>query len=1152
MTEIDSILFQHVSNFKYKYKGQKPIKITEKVVPEQNSSVMINRFFSQQDLHNNTVITTVQGIVKILKDKTITTKEQSIKGIIQHPGSFGNDFTHEQYLMRIIRELYGPNSKNYKKITKTPFYDYIQNQSTENIKSYLDNFVPNNSSDDVSIFSCSTMKSEYESNPEIPMFDHIVSSVSSANLKLDAPLKEYDTTEVSAVETKIEEHYKETSTSVKEKLRSGYNPGTNGHCDDLHNCIHYCINQITDLLHDVEKNGNYVTYLYEILKSKIDDMSKSKIDDMSNKCQYNLNHLNSYQGFLKYLGSVKTGEQTISQQTLHKYREHFFKIFIDNPNLKAFKDNYKTPVAVTKEECYHSIMAELLKREVDSGAFIYPESGRRPYYDKLDEFYKDKENETDFFVKYPDTEKNAIESFFINKKFEKNQHIIQNHVSNFDAAPRTVTHQDASQDEGSYEIDNVLCKYKYVIYVKNDSNDSNDTNGRRFYLVVVYEKQNDEIQGVFGFKGAVSINLLLNQIGIQTSRQGDGETGGNFYPINIILNTIGMDTSEPTQDRHVDEPERKKKLNQKGIMTGTDVLHTVRDFVNNMSNEFVDGNVPTSPIIVYKKDLTEPIKQTLTLLNKTNGDTLAQLFEEVTRYIFTVDSLVPHTFYMLYTSNIQDHCPTVFRQSGNGFIKYFGIETVNAAVKAKQIIKKLWFMRRFLIFYNKYNKLNGDSTDENDWKVTPDANSDVFSTVSEDTAYGADMSQDMSQDTASQYMSQDTASQKPLNRWVSYPTTNYIPTLKPIDSGSYNGSDNGSDNDADQEDNDGDEDYEQTLNLNRIDNLLDLYMNHIPKINSVSQIENNPYKMIMLLLQIAEADHIKNKIDDYYKKIKILDLKVNCQQDDKSYFEDIKDKGLKFFENVSNMPGIDNFKSSVNKHAIIQEAHDNDIIARIFQNIPFENWSLECTEQNVILTFNSSNRIKETSVQQNVKYLDNLNTITKGLDDVRYIADKGTDDQQHKVTIPITLDVLLQLYEHPKLIDGKLREIIREQIDIMINTIVETSFKDYNIASLKTSMTSVLNHVSNIVQNGHVINRKSRNSNATTFLLLKQLPKGGSLQNRPKKRFDFRANTKNNYSALSKIMTIKTTNKTKKSRKKKNKTKKSHKKKKKKRQTKRR
>ena len=62
----------------------------------------------------------------------------------------------------------------------------------------------------------------------------------------------------------------------------------------------------------------------------------------------------------------------------------------------------------------------------------------------------------------------------------------------------------------------------------------------------------------------------------------------------------------------------------------------------------------------------------------------------------------------------------------------------------------------------------------------------------------------------------------------------------------------------------------------------------------------------------------------------------------------------------------------------------------------------------------------------------------------------------------------------------------------------------------------------------------------------------GSIQNSSKKRFNFRANTKNNYSALSKVITIKKNNKTKKSRKKKNKTKKFYKKKKNKRQTKKR
>ena len=314
---------------------------------------------------------------------------------------------------------------------------------------------------------------------------------------------------------------------------------------------------------------------------------------------------------------------------------------------------------MTKDDCYHLILSEILiKAGTGVDPYVYPESGRKPSQNKLEEFYKDSENRADFHRKYPE------QSIDENYKFN-NEHMINDSICNFDAAPRP---QATGIGKNRFVIDDVLCQYKYVIYVaddeydansnKKESDDNEDSQSRKLflYLVIVYPKESNEIYAVHGFKGSVSINLLLKQIGIQTSRKGDGETGGNFYPIKSILENLGMDTSEPTQDSSADKQVFKKKRNLHGNTIDTSELGNVRDFVNDTSNIIPDKNPDKNPdpIIVYKEGLHEPTTQTLTLLNKTNGDTLPQLFENVTRYIFTVDSLVPHTFYMLYTSNIQE------------------------------------------------------------------------------------------------------------------------------------------------------------------------------------------------------------------------------------------------------------------------------------------------------------------------------------------------------------------------------------------------------------------------------------------------------------------------------------------------------------------
>ena len=321
--------------------------------------------------------------------------------------------------------------------------------------------------------------------------------------------------------------------------------------------------------------------------------------------------------------------------------------------------------------------------------------------------------------------------------------------------------------------------------------------------------------------------------------------------------------------------------------------------------------------------------------------------------------------------------------------------------------------------------------------------------------------------------------------------------------------------------------------LNRIDNLFDLYINHFPKLGGFKP-ESRLYTLIMVIFLLTEGDYIKDKIDIY---------KLKNDEIEKNKTLTLADK----IEEVLKLPDIDYFKSSVVDHAVSQEANDNYIIDKIFQNIP-DGWDLKCTEQDVFIRWTTGKILDEKYA-----FLDKLNDNTKNLDDIMYgrETNKGNEEfvRTHTITIPITLDVLLQLYEHPKLSHEVHRELIREQIDRIIDIICKTSFKDYDVGK-RNAMINQVEQVINKSVGSPLPPPPSPSNNLSG--LPPPPPTGGSLQNRPKKRFDFRANTKNNYSALSKIMTVKTTNKTKKSRKKKNKTKKSHKKKKKKRQTKRR
>ena len=891
------------------------------------------------------------------------------------------------------------------------------------------------------------------------------------------------------LQAKITGIFKQKQHSVKKALKNELWDPVKYPCDKHHWCIHNFINQATDLMHDVEKNGLYIDFLIVVLEDLIKQI------EMSRECTYSKENLNKYKHFLDYLKKVHKGEQIITQTTLHKIRDTFFQIFINYPKLGVFKLNYKEPVPIKIEECYHEIMSEILNGFKD--AFIYHESGRIPNYFKLIAFYRIEKNRIDFFEKYPKHKVNPLPDLIgilERKVTEYEKHIIQNPVSNFDAAPRTKKEDNTKINDDVYEIDDVLCKFKYTIKPFEKNN----------YWVIVYEEGN--IIAEFSFKNGVPINMLLNHVRITPSRQGNGESG-SINTVGETMKGLGFDLTE--------EPEKRRK----GQDEGKKESGSARDILRN--------NKENDKCIIYTNNEDDPQlqdakNQLLLFLNKTNGDTLCSLFDLYMKYIFTVDSLVAHSIYIRFIRNNEDHCPTIYRQIANGFIKYFGLEIIDADLKATQTLNKIismYYFRKEII------------RREEDKKTTT---------------------------------SQTTTSQT---------TALQITTSQPS---------------------------EKKFHLDRITQILNVYEKYIPEIIETlipNQNEKNPYRAIMLLLQIAEAEYIKTKLVQYNTGIQNLFDVFELDMD--NFFTGIKTKDFDFFENVSTMPDFDYFEPRINKHAIIQEAHENYIIDNILQNIPVNSWELHFEEPNIHFIW-VMGRVQEKDVHK----INNLDTLSRhkkdldNLDNVKYsYSPIDKVNKKHIVTIPITLDVLLQLYNHNHrsiINDQEKKKKIRENIDMMITTIVETSIKGYNqIDLVQERIKQLLDHIhtkgtSPVPLSISKTLHGNLSSAAQTFLSQANADqanavqanadqakagqgitvvddgtispldpkgfhrKGGSIQNSSKKRFNFRANTKNNYSALSKVISIKKNNKTKKSRKKKNKTKKFYKKKKNKRQTKKR
>jgi hypothetical protein len=967
-----------------------------------------------------------------------------MKGVFTNKYEGYNIDTLKNYYIILVKYIIDKKNLNFNPLLKS-----LERDKTEVIEHYTDS---------------QTIPDTVEMSVDVDAYDTIIEALGNLAYLIQKPIDFKRHVRYHGLEKYITNIFTQKQHSVKTALKNGSWDPVNNKCDRLHWCIHNFINQATDLMHDVEKNGWYIAFLIEILTVLIRQI------ESSSDCEYSNLYISEYKRFLAYLNEVYDESRQITQTRLHQERDTFFQIFINYPKLEVFKLNYKEPVPIEIDECYHEIMSEILNRF--EKAFIYHESGRIPTYLKLKAFYEIKKNRNNFFEKYPQykSDPNPDLLDIIESRIKNEEHIIQNHVSHFDAAPRTKTkkYNTTINEDGVYEIDEVLCKFKYTIQPFGENN----------YLVKVYEETEQIAE--FSFKKGVPINMLLNHVGITTSRQGNGESGS--------INTLGETMEELRKEGN------KRKIEQEG-----------NDHIKNNENH-----------IFYKDPDQEAKNQLLLFLNKTLGDILSYLFENVMKYSFTVDSLYAHSIYMRFIRNEQDHCPTIYRQIANGFIKYFGLEIIDAELKATQILNKIITMYYFR------NKI-------------------------------------ISQGNEDEQINTNFTFQLPLPR------------------------------------------REKNFHLDRITQIWNVYEKSIPEIIETlvpQQDQENPYRAIMLLLQIAEADYIKTKLNQYNTDIQ--NLFVGLDMD--NFFEGIKTKGFDFFESVSTMPDLDYFEPRINKHAIIQEAHENHIIDNILGKIPVDSWELHFEEPNIHFIWVMG---KKVDPQDRVKIneLGTLSTTKKdvdNLDNVKYdyFNIKGdTDNRKHSVTIPITLDVLLQLYNHNHrsiINDQEKKKKIRENIDMMITTIVETSIKGYNqIDLVQERIKQLLDHIhtkgtspvplsisktlhgnlssatQTLLSQANAVQANADQANAdqakagqgitvVDYGTISPLDpkgfhrKGGSIQNSSKKRFNFRANTKNNYSALSKVISIKKNNKTKKSRKKKNKTKKFYKKKKNKRQTKKR
>lgn len=330
--------------------------------------------------------------------------------------------------------------------------------------------------------------------------------------------------------------------------------------------------------------------------------------------------------------------KTVSQERLRTMRtSEIVKLrqYIMNLNILLPNMGNRT---LTQEEGYFELIKHIIT--INIGQFVYKESGRelliqtiRDYFTKLDT-----EKQDQFVVDcidYCDVEDSTIvdriKELITGKNPARSLQVELFPITSFDGCGTTNIMTPSNDIPAIFDY--VFGKYTYTVYTIRPSGAKSQSNGPYSYtfwhLVIVTNTEGDDVPvAIFGFAGNITINMLLSNLKIPTSRSGEGGKG--------MLMSIKTLITE---------------LNKPGM------VYTLSP------NEAIQISDTDS---TYYTTQTIPDRQLLLLGNKTIGDLIFTTYNKSDNVyaVSTVDSLIANSAMYNFLCGNTAILPSVWMQSG--------------------------------------------------------------------------------------------------------------------------------------------------------------------------------------------------------------------------------------------------------------------------------------------------------------------------------------------------------------------------------------------------------------------------------------------------------------------------------------------------------
>jgi hypothetical protein len=364
--------------------------------------------------------------------------------------------------------------------------------------------------------------------------------------------------------------------------------------------------------------------------------------------------------------------KNVNQVKIHDMRTKAIKKLqekIVETNNKLLIPNMET-ILLGQREGYFELIKHIYNISNEPTNFVYSESGRNldtidiaKYFGNLDDDKKEEFlTECLNYCDYDDEEKRKI--VLLLTHHISSVQIPTNPVSSFDGCGGSSKIDKKTPDNIEPAIFNyVFGYYKYTVYSVYDN-----LNKSFHHLVVVtiQEDESQSIQAIFGFKGNVTINMLLKNVNIPPSRPGEGDKGEliSIATVNTLLKNNKHD------------------------------LSTIYRGFPNINIKEAEYYAPSINNI--------GLKNLLLLGNKTIGDLIFTTYKGVYA-VTTVDSFIGDSTMYNFLSSNSDILQSVWMQTGGKGWKFTpGLFKENNETKATFISTQLLSSFMFLKAFSKF------------------------------------------------------------------------------------------------------------------------------------------------------------------------------------------------------------------------------------------------------------------------------------------------------------------------------------------------------------------------------------------------------------------------------------------------------------------